>query len=457
MIRRRSELIFKNTSSDLLSSLLLDTHDDIHSIKQRQSQTEIDRQLSKLPIAQDAAFNSFRWQHAAHCLADTRVDLLDHIKNWSNEQGPHIFWLSGVAGSGKSTIARTIAGVFSEQGCLGASFFFSRGGGDLSHAGKFVTTLARQLVDSRKELKSCLSAAISTQESVIGQGLRDQWKAFVLGPLLELQSIPTKAQKLIFVVDAMDECDQEDDIRLILQLFRELQPDQYGNLRLCVTSRPETYIRLGFSSMPEIIHEDLNLGSVSRHIVEHDISVFLKHELHRLGEKYTLRDWPDGVHIDQLVQKCDLLFIYATTICRFIDDENDRPNERLFMVLQDYSAEEPVLSSLDEMYIKILKHCVTRNRSGITLKRAVQRFQRVIGGFIILFSTLSMLAISSLFKTDPEEVKVAFDPLHSLVYVPRDLDKPLHTLHPSFRDFLLDTRRCSENSFSMNQIVHTFI
>ena len=416
-------------------------------MKKQQSQTEVDRQLSKLPIAQDAAFNSFRWQHAAHCLADTRVNLLEHIKRWSNEQGPHIFWLSGVAGSGKSTIARTIAGEFSEQGCLGASFFFSRGGGDLGHAGKFVTTLARQLVESRRDLKSCLSAAISTQESVISQGLRDQWKAFVLCPLLEMQRTSTKPQKLVFVVDAMDECDQEDDIRLILQLFRELQPHQNSNLRLCVTSRPETYIRLGFSSMPEILHEDLNLGSLPRDIIEHDISVFLKHELRRLGEKYTLPNWPSDVHIGQLVQKCDLLFIYASTICRFIDDETDRPNERLSMILQDNSGEEPLLSSLDEMYIKILKHCIMRNRSGIALERALQRFQNVIGSFIVLLSTLSMPAISVLLDTDIKEVKISFDPLYSLVYVPPEQHSPLHTLYPSFRDFLLDRRRCSEVHF----------
>ena len=71
----------------------------------------------------------------------------------------------------------------------------------------------------------------------------------------------------------MDECDQEDDIKLILQLFQELQPHKNSNLRLCVTSCPETHIRLGFSSMPEILHEDFNLSSIPKDIVEHDISI----------------------------------------------------------------------------------------------------------------------------------------------------------------------------------------
>ena len=59
--------------------------------------------------------------------------------------GKRIFWLNGMAGTGKSTIARTVAHHYSEQKRLGASFFFSRDGGDVGHAGKFFATIAWQL------------------------------------------------------------------------------------------------------------------------------------------------------------------------------------------------------------------------------------------------------------------------------------------------------------------------
>ena len=64
-----------------------------------------------------------------------------------------IFWLNGMAGTGKSTIARTIARKYYEQERLGASFFFSRGGGDVSHAGKFFTSIAVQLANKSPSLK----------------------------------------------------------------------------------------------------------------------------------------------------------------------------------------------------------------------------------------------------------------------------------------------------------------
>jgi MoxR-like ATPase len=60
-----------------------------------------------------------------------------------------VFWLNGWPGTGKSAIARTIARCYHAEGCLAASFFFARGGSDCSHAGLFVTSIARQLADNK--------------------------------------------------------------------------------------------------------------------------------------------------------------------------------------------------------------------------------------------------------------------------------------------------------------------
>ncbi|OCK74397.1 hypothetical protein K432DRAFT_310798, partial [Lepidopterella palustris CBS 459.81] len=53
----------------------------------------------------------------------------------------YIFWLSGWAGTGKLAIARTIARKYYNKEYFIASFSFSRGGGDVSHAGKFAGTI----------------------------------------------------------------------------------------------------------------------------------------------------------------------------------------------------------------------------------------------------------------------------------------------------------------------------
>ena len=98
--------------------------------------------LDRLPSAADAPFNAYK-QHASTCLPYTRVDLLQEIYDWADGQDERcIFWLNGLAGTGKSTIARTVAHRYFGQKRLGASFFFSKSGGDVSHASKFFTSFA---------------------------------------------------------------------------------------------------------------------------------------------------------------------------------------------------------------------------------------------------------------------------------------------------------------------------
>jgi hypothetical protein len=102
--------------------------------------------LRSLPYATDALFNSYARRHEPTCRPNTRVDILQNISQWADSDNLQcLFWLSGIAGAGKSTIAHTIARDYFEQGRLAASFFFSRGGGDASNASHFVTTIALQL------------------------------------------------------------------------------------------------------------------------------------------------------------------------------------------------------------------------------------------------------------------------------------------------------------------------
>ena len=84
---------------------------------------------AKLPYANDASFDSFHSQHNARlCLPETRIAILEDICTWIeglDSGDKSIFWLNGMAGTGKSTVARTIAHKYAGLNKLGASFFFS--------------------------------------------------------------------------------------------------------------------------------------------------------------------------------------------------------------------------------------------------------------------------------------------------------------------------------------------
>jgi hypothetical protein len=55
------------------------------------------------------------------------------------------------------------------------SVFYSTGGGDVSHAGKFFTSIAVQLANNVPSLRNYIYNAITKREEVASQSLRDQW------------------------------------------------------------------------------------------------------------------------------------------------------------------------------------------------------------------------------------------------------------------------------------------
>jgi hypothetical protein len=134
---------------------------------------EQQQSLARLPHAAQSAFNSTDNQHDPLCLKDTRVDVLNQIRAWADGSDERcIFWLNGMAGTGKSTIARE----YYNQKRLAASLFFSRGTDDRSYAGKFFTTIAMQLARISPALKELISTTVAECNDIADQSLRDQWK-----------------------------------------------------------------------------------------------------------------------------------------------------------------------------------------------------------------------------------------------------------------------------------------
>lgn len=408
--------------------------------------------LDKLSYTGDAAFDSYHYQHESRCIPNTRVDLLRQLEEWSNSSKECIFWLSGMAGTGKSTIARTIAGSISGQGRLGASFFFSRGGGDLGHAGKFVSTLAYQLAKVSPDLKRLICDAIAEQDDIIHQGLYNQWKQLIIRPLSKMGS---NKSNLVFVIDALDECEGDDNIKLILQLFIQAKDLEAMQLRLFLTSRPEVAIRLGFQDMPEIIHQNLDLRDIPRQIVEDDISEFMSHELNKIRKAHSLpTDWADENIIRRLVEKSDGLFIYAATACRFIGDQDLNPKKQLPLMLQDV-PDSSSIANLDKMYLQILKQTISEDHDKKKKNELSKRFRQIVGPIVVLFDVLPSSALGYLLSIDREEIDLTLKSLHSLLNISKNREFPIRLLHPSFRDFLLDRERCRDDFFWIDQqVVH---
>ncbi|KAL3427466.1 vegetative incompatibility protein HET-E-1 [Phlyctema vagabunda] len=381
--------------------------------------------LKLLPRAKDAPFNAYNRQDEPACLPNTRVDLLQEIYDWADGKDGQdercIFWLSGLAGTGKSTISRTVARRYSEQKRLGASFFFARGGGDVSHAGKFVTSLAVQLADAVPFLQTHICDAMRERSDIANLSLLDQWRELVIRPLKLVKSDkPPSPSSYLFIIDALDECDNDSHVRTILQLLGEARSLSTVRLRVLLTSRPEVPIRHGIRAIPQDERQDFVLHDIQPAIINHDIALFLEHHLGMIGQEWTLgSEWPGDKALKQLVIYASGLFIWAATACRFIQDGEEFAEDRLEEILEGAGFEGTPEQHLDQIYITVLQTSIP------TTLRLQEKASKV--------TSISRKLVTH-----------TLERLHAILGVPKDVTGPLRLHHPSFRDFLLNKDRCGE-------------
>ncbi|KAF2258043.1 vegetative incompatibility protein HET-E-1 [Lojkania enalia] len=400
-----------------------------------------------LPTAKGASFDSREEEHNSTCLPNTRTELLDHIRKWvDNNNSKPIFWLNGAAGTGKSTIARTVARTFADR--LGASFFFKKGEGERGNATRFFTTVARQLAFRVVELRPGIKKAIHTDPAISEKGLKDQFKKLILQPFLDVAHLP--ASVLLIVVDALDECECEGDrdIRLVLELLSQMRGLTSVSLRVFVTSRLELPIRLGFKQMPNGTYEDLILHEVAKQTIQHDIRVYFKRELARVQQERSLsKDWPGTDQIEALVKQAVPLFIFATTACRYISDRRDNPQKRLEIIL-DYQKAK--VSKLDATYLPILNQLFSEEDEEDRERWACE-FQEIVGSIVVLETPLSATSLAHLLHTSKDNINCRLDSLRSILSIPDRNDVPVRLLHLSFREFLLDTSKKQRSPFWVDE------
>ncbi|KAL2835372.1 putative wd40 protein [Aspergillus pseudoustus] len=397
--------------------------------------------LKELPIAAGAEFGTYMDQHEEECLPRTRAELLLDIRDWAvSAEGKCIFWLNGLAGTGKSTISRTVAKAFQKQGLLGASFFFKRGEGDRGNAARFFPTIIQQLFTKIPELRAATLQVIRDNPKISAKPLKEQFDELIHKPLHSLNQSQRQSSRLVIVIDALDECDHDNDIQVIIQLLPRVQEANSLCLRFFITSRPELPIRLGFRT---IGHRDLILHEVPKPIIERDISMFLEDRLVSIRHKRSLSsDWPGSVNFQTLVTMSVPLFIFAATICRLLEDYNLDPEQCLTEVLK-YQNQE---SKLDGIYLPVLDRLVSKY-SGARQTQLVQEVQEVIGTIILLESPLSVTSLSKLMEISTISIKARLSSLHSVLNIPIDKTLPVRLFYLSFRDFLLDPNTRDKTPF----------
>lgn len=380
------------------------------------------------------------------CLPQTREEILKDICDWLDDctsSQKHLYWLQGKAGTGKSTIARTIVSRMTRDNRTVANFFFKRGEGDRARLKRFCTTLAAQLVRKLPSFAEVVQDALEADPSLPEQDPRVQFKKLIKEPMLRQNSSNMKA--IIIIVDALDECDSNEDLTTLVQQLTQpiLQDDPSAQflVKYFVTSRLDHHTRPISSKAPEQMCEKTELEKVTSETIKRDIELYLRFQLEKIDglldplPKGDLWSNPSDVdNLKKLTERASPLFEFAAAACRFIGQTTvlGEPRDILNDILEFH-----IPGDLDMVYESILKRRFS-NLKGQYRAKAKTQFQNVVGSVISLADSVSVSCLALLIELSEPAIRKELRLFESVLVVPSEGDNgsTVKLFHESFRDFL---------------------
>lgn len=376
----------------------------------------------------------------------TRTALLNNVWTWitSDSDTAKIYWLADVAGAGKSSVAHSIAEHCYKEKILASSFFFDREIAGRNSPQKLFSTIARDLASLSEDFAEQISLAVERDPSLPTAPIPRQFEQLILTPSLRI----SETRPLVIIIDALDEGYSRDvDLLTILRDSITRLPNIF---RFIITSRGEDYITRFLQGQHHILRQSMKIHGQPN---KADIAVYLERRLRDIASRRGLEaDWPGAKQLGAFKSKAEGLFIWAATVCDFLDLQLD-PSKHLDGLLMERTPSGlRVEVKMDKLYSTILNTCNWEDED------FVSGYDLVVGTIMAAKVPLTASALRSLHRTDLTVRAIdVLQPLESLLVGLSDEREPIRILHLSFRDFL--TLRAAHSThdrrFFINEQIHS--
>jgi len=389
-----------------------------------------------MPSVDEARYNSSYSTTAARrgCTAETRTKILQDLKDWAEDKHrARVYWINGMAGTGKTTIGYSLCEWLVNVGQLGGNYFCSRASALCSDSNKIVPTLAVQLAEYSPAFRSALCKVLEKEPQASKLDVRWQFEKLIEGPVRVVKD--AMPENVVVVIDALDECEDGQAFRLFLETLLRLAP--MLPFKFFLTSRPEPVIRekmLALHCSSSVLH----LHDIEESVVEADIEKYLTDELHFMSPP------PSSDKVKQLAKRAGRLFIYAATAVRYILPTGAAVNSttRLQTVLgMTTTSSSKQHKELDGLYQKVLS---------AALNNEVLEDEKMCGIRLTLWTVvcarepMTVEAITSLLSLQEGTVRTSLEPLRSVLFVEEGELGRVSPFHASFPDYLLDSARSEQ-------------
>ncbi|CCO37151.1 hypothetical protein BN14_11303 [Rhizoctonia solani AG-1 IB] len=366
------------------------------------------------------------------CTPGTRKPQIDLLLQWANApDAGKTCWMNGMAGTGKTTIAYTVCTELEKANQLGASFFCSRTISECRQVKHIIPSIAYQLARFSLPFKCALSRALDKDLDAHTREPNLQYKRLIMEPLVEVQdSLPAD---FIVVIDALDECENDNAVGQVLDVLLSTSSTHSLPIRYLISSRPEGEITKKMAKRLDGQDESLLvLHDLESAAVKEDIEAYMRAELKDISL--------DETHWPALLKRCGVLFIYASTACRFIrlGYDTDTLDEAISTVCQSDSIPMQHEDPIDTLYLTILEAAFERSAmSEDNIKRTKEMLEMVICA-IEPMTTEVIAGLLGLRRVT--QVYALLGPLRSVLNIPKATGL-VTTLHASFPDFMISSKR----------------
>ncbi|KAL5639975.1 hypothetical protein ACGC1H_006517 [Rhizoctonia solani] len=391
--------------------------------------TRLDEGLN--PVKQAAYDSSLSSQISRRgCTEGTRIGVLDGLDDWLYDPtSPSIYWMKGMAGTGKTTIASTFCERVERRKLLAASFFCTRTSAECRDVTRIVPTIAYQLARYSIPFQSALYNILGQNPDIGSKNVLKQFEQLLKEPLQQVKD--AMLDNLVVVIDALDECDDRNGVELVLDmLFRHVV---HVPLKFLLTSRPEPEIYSKMATHAQS-REVVYLHDIEKSLVQADIELYLKEELEFMSPR------PGQTEIEQLVRRAGTLFIYAATLVRYIQcgKRLADPHKRLRSVLGLIPESTKRHTQIDALYTAVLKSALNEEELEAD---EIEDIRVVLRTVLFAQEPINVKTIAELAEINhPQRVIHALHPLLSVLHQSEETGL-VSTLHASFHDFMFSIER----------------
>lgn len=329
-----------------------------------------------------------------------------------------------------------------------ATFFASRKAAERRDTYRAIHTIVCELARN-SSIREHVLKGIRSDIDIRQMPMREQIQRLLITPLTAAQANNTSFP-VIIVIDALDECDKIDGIKggtLIRDMAQGLRDLP---VKLMVTSRLEEPLQRMFNSLPNkvnyLLHEldsDEVAADVNNVLVAGFTDIIAKHSIRTIP-------WPNPADLVELVARTGHLFIYATTLLKYVGDQRYNPETRLQRILAnakpEHTERRTPYADVDSLYLDILV-AASQNAEDEFDEGLCQRLRTMLGVLILLHEPATTTTLAALLGKPELEREIESDVWALTAVLLIGKDDNIRIFHESFRDFLLDPNRCTSPQF----------